>query len=415
MLLQAGHGITIFDKSTPGGLAGGFKFPEFSDTYLEKYYHHIFKSDGEVIHLIKEMGLEENLRWLPSRSGLFASGEIWPFGTPLDLLRFRPIRSVWQRLRMGINLVHIKRLKNCEHLDDITCQEFFASKGNSEGFECLWQPLLQQKFGKHMKNIPASFLWGRIQPRASSRRNGQEILGYLIGGFPRLIDEMIGSIVQRGGEVKGGEAIRTIIYGSPVTVETASCSDQFDKVIWTLPSYHMPDIIADFPRPHLTKTTGIEYIAVTCLVLVLKNRLGSYYWLNNLDSNLTFGGLIEHTQFVPSEVYGGRHILYVVNYLDPSSPLLDMESEALLKYHAASLRVVYRNRFEENEITSKFVFRDKDSCPLYNMGYHQKMPGYDAMVDNIHICNMEQIYPYDRNMNNCVVNTQKFLRKNRLV
>ena len=48
------------------------------------------------------------------------------------------------------------------------------------------------------------------------------------------------------------------------------------------------------------------------------------------DRALPFVGLIEQTNFVEPERYGGRRFLYVANYLPHGHPLLDLDAEALL-------------------------------------------------------------------------------------
>ena len=53
-LLKIGHKVVLYDKGKVGGLASGFKFYDISDTYLEKYYHHVFTGDIEIIRLIKK-------------------------------------------------------------------------------------------------------------------------------------------------------------------------------------------------------------------------------------------------------------------------------------------------------------------------------------------------------------------------
>ncbi len=42
------------------------------------------------------------------------------------------------------------------------------------------------------------------------------------------------------------------------------------------------------------------------------------YWLN-IAHDAPFGALIEHTNFVPKERYGGDHLLYVASYVQDES------------------------------------------------------------------------------------------------
>ncbi|NLG41516.1 MAG: FAD-dependent oxidoreductase, partial [Chloroflexi bacterium] len=47
-LRNAGHDVTIFEAGNlPGGLASGFKEPEW-DWSVERFYHHWFQSDSHL-------------------------------------------------------------------------------------------------------------------------------------------------------------------------------------------------------------------------------------------------------------------------------------------------------------------------------------------------------------------------------
>ena len=73
-LVKRGHQPTLFERGAVGGLAGGFPYPACPGTHLDKFYHHIFRGDEQVVRLIEEAGLAQDLLWLPSKSGLIAHG-----------------------------------------------------------------------------------------------------------------------------------------------------------------------------------------------------------------------------------------------------------------------------------------------------------------------------------------------------
>src|SRR5215207_5293686 len=60
-LKNAGHEVTIYESADyVGGLAAGFKEPYWNWS-VEKFYHHWFQSDHEMLGLIKELGWEEKV------------------------------------------------------------------------------------------------------------------------------------------------------------------------------------------------------------------------------------------------------------------------------------------------------------------------------------------------------------------
>ena len=58
-LLNAGHKVTVFEAGAqPGGLAGGFKQDNWNWS-LEKFYHHWFESDADLLKLASEIGVRK--------------------------------------------------------------------------------------------------------------------------------------------------------------------------------------------------------------------------------------------------------------------------------------------------------------------------------------------------------------------
>jgi len=73
-LARAGERVTVAESAPePGGLAGTFAF---AGTRLEKFYHHIFTTDLDVIALIRELGLEAKLRWRVTPMGIYQDGRL---------------------------------------------------------------------------------------------------------------------------------------------------------------------------------------------------------------------------------------------------------------------------------------------------------------------------------------------------
>ena len=95
-LSHKGYKVTIIEKNSDwGGLASGLKI---GDTYLEKYYHHWFRSDHDIQELIKELGLEYKMYFPASSMGIYIDGELHSFSGSIDLLKFKPL-NIFNRLR----------------------------------------------------------------------------------------------------------------------------------------------------------------------------------------------------------------------------------------------------------------------------------------------------------------------------
>lgn len=409
-LLEKRHQVVLFEQGLLGGLAAGFALPGCDKVYLEKYYHHFFTGDRELVKLIEKHGLGSDIIWRPTVSGIYAQGKPWVLGHPMDLMSCAPVGNYWQRFMMGLNILYFKRLQDWNHLDGIRCREFFESRFNKAAYHNFWEKMLKAKFAEHYDDVPAAFLWGRIHPRSSSRSKGHEALGYLRGGFQRLICAIKDYIQARNGAICEGTPVLEIKVGPNPEVICQKGSQVFDKVIWTGPMQALPLLIKDTDTNLARISNTFHYMGVTCLVLVMKRKQGDIYWLNNIDPAISFGVVIEHTNLVPSEDYGGKHVLYVANYHSAESILSQLSDKEVLDFHFSSLQKVFPD-FKEKDIDQARVFRDTHSCPVYDLYYSKRMPCYEGWSPNLDICGMTQVYPEDRNMNNCVRNAYNYLNQ----
>jgi protoporphyrinogen oxidase len=121
-----------------GGMAASY---HIDDYYIEKYYHHIFKSDAEILQLIEELGLGERLEWLRGSTGYFVDGKAYPMNTPFEILRFPPLSSV-DIVRLGILVMRSKFIKDRAPYDDITAADWIRKVAGNSVYENFFKPLL---------------------------------------------------------------------------------------------------------------------------------------------------------------------------------------------------------------------------------------------------------------------------------
>src|SRR2546428_6783025 len=110
-LARRGHSIDLYERwPDVGGQASAFDLG--NGVWIDRYYHHLFESDEEMTRLHEEL-LPGRLEWHISTMGIFARRRIWPFVTPLDLLRYRPIPML-ERLRLGLATLALQRRSDWE-------------------------------------------------------------------------------------------------------------------------------------------------------------------------------------------------------------------------------------------------------------------------------------------------------------
>ena len=115
-LAQRGERVTVLERETmPGGLAAGFQLPTLPNIHLEKFYHHLFRSDKDAIALVNELGLGSQLIWSQPTTACLLRGQRWPLDSALRVLTFGPL-SLLDRLRLGARIAYLKMARNYRRL-----------------------------------------------------------------------------------------------------------------------------------------------------------------------------------------------------------------------------------------------------------------------------------------------------------
>src|SRR5438270_11965688 len=110
-LAQAGRRVTLIEREPQlGGLAAGFRPAAGSDVTLEKFYHHIFKTDRTIIRYIADLGLSDKLQWGTPVTASLRNGRSYTMSAT-GVLRFGEI-PLLDRLRFGAMLAALKLTPN---------------------------------------------------------------------------------------------------------------------------------------------------------------------------------------------------------------------------------------------------------------------------------------------------------------
>ncbi len=398
-LIQKGHDVAVFEKEKAlGGQLGTF---DMDGVPLEQFYHHIFRGDKDVIDLINEMGLGERLAWLPSRMAFYYGGRTYPFVTPGDLLRFKPLRII-DRLRLGLASLSLQRRSDWQKLEGITAKEWIIKNTGRRTYDVVWGPLLKSKFGEKAGEISMAWFWGRIHVRMGSRGKGmsQEVLGYLQGSFGQLTDRLAEKIRDKGGRIMVSSPVTqiNIASGKVTGIDTPAGSFPAETVVVTTASDAFAGMASGLPADYLARLKGFLYQAAQCLVLVLDKPLTSNYWLNVADETIPFLAIVEHTNYVSPDNYNNKHIIYLPQYLSRSSPWLQMNREQLLDKSLPFL-TRFNPGFRPDWVEQSFLFRDLAAQPVVPVNYSKLVLSHQTPVNGLYLANTTQIYPEDRGIN----------------
>ena len=398
-LAQRGYQPIVLEADPQvGGLAAAFKV---GGTRIERFYHHWFTNDHHIGALVRELGLEDRLVYRATRTGMYFANRLYRLSTPLDVLRL-PVLSLADRLRLGLTLLRARRVRDWREIDHVGAAEWMRKLGGDAAFRVIWEPLLRNKFGPYAEDVSAAWFWSKLRLRGGSRgARGEERLAYFRGGFAALADELVGRIVDAGGEVRLNTPVLglAIENGRVVGVESKSGLLPADAAILTPAT----PIVAQLVGPHVDgdyadQLQAIEYLAIICVVLELTRSLSELYWMNVNDPGFPFVGVIEHTNLDQADPTGRRHIVYLSRYLPASDPMFNGTDAEIVSFTLPHLRRMFPDLSPEC-ILATHVWRARYAQPLALRNYGKLVPHHETPVQGLFLATMAQVYPEDRGTN----------------
>lgn len=400
-LTQRGHQVVVFEKETyAGGLSSGIRslvedYPPDWEWDLERFYHHWFTNDEAILALVKELGVEDRLIVKRPVTATWYRGRIYPLDSPLSLLRFSPL-SLPSRLRTGMVLAYLKYgvtpKRSCV-FEAVTADEWLRKWMGEEAYRILWKPLLQGKFKEDYTKINMTWFWARIFKRTPR-------LVYFKGGFSALIEVLVSRIRQQGGQFRFGSVIEGItpLPGGKFQV----FAQEYDRVVVTTPPLVFARLFPTLPKDYQRKLASQQGIGAYVLLLSLSKPFlpERVYWLNINDPALPFLAIVEHTNFMDPSHYGGRHLLYIGDYLPANHPRMRAGKEDLIAEFTPYLKAI--RPFDPSTIRYSWFFREPYAQPIVGLNQGEKILPFETPFRGVYLASMAQVYPWDRGTNYAV-------------
>jgi protoporphyrinogen oxidase len=410
-LARRGFSVTIVERwPDVAGQASAFEVAP--GIWLERYYHHLFASDREMIQLHDEL-LPGQLEWHPSSVGIWSRGRTWPFVTPRDLLTYAPLPLV-DRLRLGLVVLRLVGRTDWERMDDISALEWLRRTCGESALRSVWLPLMLGKFGEDADRVPLAWLWSKFVLRRGKGANaGRERLGYPRGSFRAICVALADDLRGRGAAIEldrevvslqsegDGFLLRCAAPGAYRRALGASAAEpgrelRADLVLLTTPTTLTAKLL-EWPGDYRARLEAWTYRAAVVLLLELRRPYSDVYWMNVADMEVPFLGLVEHTNLVPAERYPA-HYLYVSNYVAPDDPLARLSSEELLRHYLAALKLM-NPAFTADDVLRYWAFREDAAQPVPRVGNRHRLLPFETPRRGLFIANTTQIYPEDRGTN----------------
>ncbi|MEW5867896.1 MAG: NAD(P)/FAD-dependent oxidoreductase [Chloroflexota bacterium] len=396
-LARAGHQVTIFEAGDHvGGLAAGFKQPHW-DWSVEKFYHHWFATDQHMLGLIEELGWSDQVLFPRPYTVMYYQGKFYPFDSILKALLFPGLGWGINKARFGLVGLYLKLTNNWKALEQVTVDRWMRKWAGDKVYEMMWEPLMIGKFGeRYASQVNMAWMWARIKARTTR-------LGTFRGGFQAFADKFAGRLQEMGVQIERSTPVERI---SPQTeggllLEMQNGSHQFDQCLSTTSPALMAKLAPDLPPEYLKGLLELKSMGAVVQVLALKQRLSEegYYWFNLPKSaGYPFLALVEHTNFLSPDYFGGDHIVYAGDYLDADHEYFRL-SEAELLERLLPVLSRFNPRFSPDWVKKSWLFRTKYAQPVPMVNHSQNIPAIQTPLPGLYFASMSQVYPWDRGTN----------------
>lgn len=389
-LVKKGYCPDIYEsKPVLGGLAAGFQEAGWKSS-LEIFYHHWFDSDRVLKEFVETWEAEKNLFFRApltvvetKKNGFVA------LDSPLSLLGF-PELKLHDKLRMGVVLAFLRSVRNGTFLEKHTAHEWCLKYMGQAGYQAIWQPLLEGKFGPEWsRQVNMAWLWARLASRTKK-------LGSFKGGFSALVRRAEEYLLERDVDIQKncGELSLTPSNHEGWKVRSPEGEKEYDAVVVAASPFSLNKILG--------KTLSFvekPFLSARVVILSLKTPLahnGPYWYSLKKTKNCPFIALIEHTQFVPAAEFGGEHLVYVADYADPNHKMTESEYVHLALECCKKTNPAFR--FEN--FNRHWFFEESYAQPIPLLNASQSLPPLRVPdTKNLYFASMAHVYPWDRGTN----------------
>lgn len=395
-LNKAGHKAVIYEAANhAGGLAAGFKEPHW-DWSVEKYYHHWFASDAHMLGLIEELRLSDKVLFPRPYTVVLHKGKWYPFDSIPRALMYPGLGWGINKLRFGLVGLYLRLTKNWKPLEAVTVDAWMRRWAGEGVYEEMWEPLVVGKFGPYAKQVNMAWMWARLHARTTR-------LGTYQGGFQAFADDFAAILAETGVELHLGTPVEAITPqpGGGLEVCTPQGKQVFDQALVTTSPGLLAKLVPDLPGDYLQGLLGLKSMGAVVMAMSLKRRVSEqgYYWYNiPKNAGFPFLAMVEHTNYVSPEHFGGEHILYCGDYLKTDHEYFGLSEEELLERFIPGIWRINPD-FDRAWIIKTWLHRTPYAQPVPLVNHSKNIPAIQTPLPGLYFASMSQVYPWDRGTN----------------
>jgi protoporphyrinogen oxidase len=402
-LAKRGAQVSILERDDRiGGMSA---FVDFAGTRIERYYHFICRPDSTTFEYLREFGLEDYLRWVPTKMGFYFRGKLYEWGHPLALLKF-PGLSPLQKLRYGLHVMHAKGIEDWRPYDAFTSTEWLHRWIGEKAYDVLWRSLFHYKFYEHEDRLSAAWLGTRIKRVALSRKSlFQEELGYLEGGSEVLLNAVTRRLAELGTNIELRTPVDEVALAETETgkrvlgVRISGTVRPFDRVVSTIPLPYLTRLLPELPEEERAKVAAIKNVGVVCVLLKLKRPFTRNFWININDPRIEIPGLIEYTNLNPLD---GTAIVYAPYYMPQTHPKYRREFGTFIEETLGYMKLIRPDFVPESDVIASTASRYEFAQAVCSPGFYDALPPMASRVQGLYMADTSHYYPEDRSISESI-------------
>ena len=392
---KAGHQVEIFEAADfVGGLASGIKEPNW-DWSVERFYHHWFQSDKYMLGLIDELGWKDQVIFRRPKTVSYYNGKFYPLDSVMSALTY-PGYDFFGMVRFGLVTAYLRYLSSWKPLEKYLAVEWMRRWYGERVYMNQLEPLMAGKFGDHMNEVNMAWMWARFKSRTTR-------LGTFVGGFQAFCDRFAEDLRQRGVQIHLSTPVSRItsVDGHKISLDLPTGAQVFDCCLSTSSPALLARLAPALPKDYLQGLLNLKSMGAVVMTLALSHQLSEegYYWFNLPKSaGYPFLALVEHTNFLSPEYFGGEHIVYAGDYLDPSHEYFHLSDEELLDRFLPAFQRI-NPKFQRDWVRKIWVSKAPYAQPIPLINHSRNIPDIRTPLPGLYFASMSQVYPWDRGTN----------------
>ena len=264
-------------------------------------------------------------------------------------------------------------------------------------YEQMWQPMLVGKFGETFsKQVNMAWMWARLHARTTR-------LGTFEGGFQRFSDLFAQKLIEMGVHFEMNAPVESIHpnQGGRLDLTVKGEPRTFDQCLVTTSPGLLAKMTPTLPEDYLKGLLVLKSMGAVVMILSLNKPLSpdGYYWYNiPKKAGFPFLSLVEHTNFVTPDHFGGDRIIYIGDYLEVGHEYFHLSPEELLQRFIPGIQRINPN-FDESWVKRVWVNSTNYAQPVPMVNHSKNIPAIRTPIEGLYFASMSQVYPWDRGTN----------------